>query len=74
MDKEPTEVKIDERCSSCGAPLDEETAFRISRAGRSYCCSCYLKHDVWGRPFPESERSDGSYVFQAPLVTRHQPN
>jgi hypothetical protein len=52
-----------ELCSACGMLLDDETAFRISRAGQSYCCRCYLAHDVQGRPLPAKQAGELAYTF-----------
>jgi hypothetical protein len=65
-EEEPTAI---EQCVSCGIILDDETAFRMTRAGRSYCCLCYLKHDIKGKPFNRPTEEGGGYVFSAPLAT-----
>ena len=62
MQEQPT---IDERCDGCGKPLDDDTAFRISRAGRSYCCLCYLAHDADGKPFHMQRVRERGFAFNA---------
>jgi hypothetical protein len=57
-------------CSACRALLDEETAFRITRANRTYCCRCYLRHDVTGAPFPARAVAAGGYGFSLPVIER----
>jgi hypothetical protein len=62
-DSKIARVVIRDRCSACGAVLDEQTAFRITRAKRTYCCRCYLKHDASGTPLPVQDGPTGGYSF-----------
>jgi hypothetical protein len=70
MDNSGRRVVLRELCSACRVLLDEETAFRITRANRSYCCRCYLRHDVTGAPFPARAQPAGGYRFSLPLAER----
>lgn len=62
------EEQVEERCGGCGTLLDDETAFRIMRAGQSYCCLCYLTHDAHGKPLPVHQTRERAFAFGAPVT------
>jgi hypothetical protein len=50
-----------EWCVGCGTRLDVRTSVRLDRAGCSFCLSCYLHHDLWGRSHAEGIRAAPTY-------------
>jgi hypothetical protein len=66
MDKHPAE-----HCRGCGAALDEETAVRVERARCSFCFSCYLRHDVWGRPYGSGKST--TPIYHVPRAVAPKP-